>query len=132
MSRNPYVRPMPKASWYLGSARYRLYMLREITCLLVGFYAFLMIWALAALSANSPERWDAFLATQHNIGMVVVHAFALVYYLVFMTLDWFKLAPKAMPIQLGEKRVSDRAIALGHYVVWAVFTLFVFWLAGVF
>lgn len=131
MSRQPYLRPMPRASWYFGHPRYRRYMLREVTCLLVGFYCFLMIWALAALAGGSAERWDAFLAAQQNAAMVVVHAVALVYYLVYMTFDWFKLAPKAMPVQLGEKKLPDRAIVIGHYAAWAAVTLFIFWLAGV-
>ena len=132
MSRQPYVRPMPKASWYFGNARYRRYMLREVTCLLVGFYCFLLIWALAALASGSAERWDAFLASQQNTAMVVVHAAALVYYLVYMTFDWFKLAPKAMAVQLGEKKLPDRAIVIAHYAAWALVTLLIFWLAGVF
>jgi fumarate reductase subunit C len=131
MSRQPYVRPLPKASWYFGNSRYRRYMLREVTCLLVGFYCFLLIWALAALASGSAERWDAFLAAQQNAAMVVVHAVALVYYLVYMTFDWFKLAPKAMPVQLGEKKLPDKAIVIAHYVVWALVTLLIFWLAGV-
>ena len=130
MSRQPYVRPMPKASWYLGSARYRRYMLREVTCLLVGFYCALMIWALAAL-AGGAERWDSFLTAQHNTGFAVFHALALVFYSVYMTFDWFKLAPKPMPIWLGEKKVPDGVITGAHYVVWALFTLLVLWLVGV-
>jgi len=131
MSRQPFVRPLPRATWYLRNTRYRRYMLREVTCLLVGFYCFLMIWALAVLAGGSAERWEAFLASQQNPAMLVVHAVALVYYLVYMTFDWFKLAPKAMPVQLGEKKLPDRAIVIGHYVAWAVVTLFIFWLAGV-
>ena len=132
MSRQPYIRPMPKASWYLNNARYRRYMLREVTCLLVGFYSFLAIWALAALASGSADRWNAFLQTQQNIGMIVFHAVALIYYLIYMTFDWFKLAPKAMAIQLGENKLPDRAIILGHYAAWFAVTLFVFWLVGVF
>jgi fumarate reductase subunit C len=112
--------------------RYRKYMLREVACLLVGLYSFLTIWALAALAAGTPERWDAFLATQQNGFMVGFHAVALVYFLVYQTFDWFKLAPKAMPVQVGEKKVADGFIILAHYVAWAVVSLAVFWLAGVF
>ena len=132
MSRNPYVRPMPKASWYLGNARYRRYMLREVTCLLVAVYCVLLIWALAALASGSADRWDAFLASQQNTAMVVFHVVALVYYLVYMTFDWFKLAPKAMPVQLGEKKLPASAIVIGHYAAWVVVTLIVFWFTGVF
>jgi fumarate reductase subunit C len=106
-------------------------MLREVTCLLVGFYSLLTIWALAALATGDPGRWAAFLGSQQNAGMVAFHAFALLFFLVYQTFDWFKLAPKAMPIQLGEKKLPDRTIIIAHYVAWALITLIVFWLAGV-
>lgn len=131
MSRNPYVRPVSKTTWYMRNGRYRRYMLREVTCLLVGFYSFLMIWGVAALAA-SPERWENFLATQQNAVMIAVHTVALIYYLVYMTFDWFKLAPKAMPLQVGETKVPGNTIVLGHYAAWIVVTAFIFWLAGVF
>ena len=130
MSRQPYVRPISRTTWYMRNGRYKRYMLREVTCLLVGFYSFLMIWALAALAAG-PDQWNGFLESQQSPLMVTVHAVALIYFLIYMTFDWFKLAPKAMPVQLGEKKLPDRVIVIGHYAAWAVVSLFVFWLAGV-
>ena len=130
MSRQPYVRPVSKTTWYMRNGRYKRYMLREVTCLLVGLYSFLAIWALAAL-ASGPESWAAFLASQQTPVMVGFHAVMLVYFLVFMTFDWFKLAPKAMAVQMGEKKLPDRFIVIAHYAAWAVVSLFVFWLAGV-
>jgi len=131
MSRQPYVRPISKTTWYMRNGRYKRYMLREVTCLLVGFYSLLAIFGLAALAAGTPERWDAFLASQQNGLMVAVHAIALVYFLVYMTFDWFKLAPKAMPVQLGEKKLPAQVIVIGHYLAWVVVSLVIFWLAGV-
>jgi fumarate reductase subunit C len=130
MSRNPYVRPMSKTTWYLRNGRYRIYALREITCLLVGYYSFLVLFGLVALS-RGPEAWNGFLASQQGTGMVIWHAIALIYFLIYQTFGWFHLAPKAMPLQVGEKKVAASTIVIGHYVVWAVFSLFVFWLAGV-
>jgi len=130
MSRRPYVRPISKTTWYMSNGRYKRYMLREVTCLLVGLYSFLAIWALAALAAG-PNQWNAFLKSQQSPGLVFVHALMLIYFLVFMTFDWFKLAPKAMAVQVGGKKLADRVIVIAHYAVWAVVSLFVFWLAGV-
>jgi fumarate reductase subunit C len=132
MSRQPYMRPMSRTTWYMRKGRYRRYMLREVTCLLVGFYVALMIWALAALADASPQSWARFLASQQNAVMTAVHAFALIYYLVYMTFDWFKLAPKAMALQLGGKAVPGLVVVIGHYVAWIVVTVAVFWLTGVF
>jgi fumarate reductase subunit C len=130
MSRQPYVRPFSKTTWYMRNGRYKVYMLREMTCLLVGFYAFLTIFALAALGAGA-DPWNNFLASQQNAAMITFHAFALLYFLFYQTFAWFELAPKAMPLQLGEKILPGSIIVVGHYVAWAVLSALIFWLAGV-
>lgn len=131
MSRRPYIRPMSKTTWYLRNGRYKVYMLRELTSLLVGFYSFLTIFALAALAADSPARWHDFLALQRSPAMVAVHLLALLYFLFFQTFPWFKLAPKAMPVQIGEKKVPGGYIVMAHYVAWIGISIFIFWFAGV-
>ena len=130
MSRNPYVRPISTTTWYMRNGRYKVYMLRELTSFLVVFYSLLTIFALSAV-ADSPERWNSFIASQQGAGMMVFHALALVYFLFFQTFPWFKLAPKAMPVQLGEKKLPDSYIIIGHYVAWVVLSGIIFWLAGV-
>lgn len=130
MSRNPYVRPVSTTTWYMRNGRYKVYMLRELTSFLVVFYSLLTIFALSAL-ADSPERWNSFIASQQGTGMMVLHALALLYFLFFQTFPWFKLAPKAMPVQIGEKKLPDSYIIIGHYVAWVVLSGIIFWLAGV-
>ena len=130
MSRNPYVRPISKTTWYMRNGRYRIYALREVTCLLVAYYSFLTISGLAAL-AQGPEQWAAFLAGQQTTGMVIWHIIALLYFTVYQTFGWFQLAPKAMPLMIGEKKVEARTIIIGHYAVWAVVSLFILWFVGV-
>ncbi len=132
MSRQPFIRPMSKTTWYMRRGRYKVYMLREMTSLLVGAYTVLTIIALAALAADSPGRWDNFLAAQQGPAMVALHGFALLYFLFYQTFPWFKLAPKAMPVQVGEKKLPGSYIVIGHYLIWAVLSTFIFWLAGVF
>lgn len=131
MSRRPFVRPMSRTTWYMRNRRYRVYMLREMTSLLVGFYTFLTIFALAALATDSPDTWNNFLSSQQGPIMVVFHGLALLYFLVFQTFPWFKLAPKAMPVQIGEKRLPGIYIVIGHYVAWTVLSAFIFWLVGI-
>jgi len=131
MSRRPYIRPMSTTTWYMRNGRYKIYVLRELSSFLVAFYSFLTICGLAAL-ADSAERWSAFLAWQQCTSMVVFHGFALLYFLFFQTFPWFKLAPKAMPVQVGENKLPDAYIIIAHYVAWLGVTAFIFWLAGVF
>jgi len=132
MSRRPYVRPVARATWYMRQPRYRIYMLREVNCILVAFYCALMLAALAALASGQPGRWNEFLSGQQHTAWMVFHAFSLVYFFVFQTMAWFQLAPKAMPLQVGETLVPAAAIVAAHYLAWIVLTLIVFWLTGVF
>ena len=132
MSRRPWVRPVEKATWYLRHPRYRNYMLREATCLLVTVYCVLMLAGLLALATNQPERWDAFLANQQNPIWIIFHTFALVFFTVYQTMAWFRLAPKAMPLSIGQTTLPATAIVAAHYVVWLLVSVVVFWLAGVF
>src|SRR5210317_169844 len=122
MSRRPYVRQMSTTTWYMRNGRYKVYVLRELSSFLVAFYSFLTIYALAVLASGSAEQWNAFLASQQGTGMVIFHALALLYFLFFQTFPWFKLAPKAMPVQVGEKKLPDSYIIIGHYVAWIVVT----------
>jgi len=116
----------------MRKGRYRIYMLREMTCLLVGFYSFLLILGLAALSDGSAQRWDTFITGQQTPLMIAIHGIALIYFLIYQTFAWFELAPKAMPVQIGERKLADSAIVLAHYVAWALLSALIFWLAGVF
>lgn len=131
MSRRPYNRPMSKTTWYMRNSRYKVYVMRELTSFLVTFYTFLTIFALAALASNTAEAWNGFLSSQQSTGMVIFHGLALLYFLFYQTFPWFKLAPKAMVVQLGEERLPDTFIIIGHYVAWLVVSAVIFWLAGV-
>lgn len=132
MSRNPYVRPMSKRTWFLRNGRYKVYIRRELSCLLVGFYSFLLIFALAALSQDTPAAWNAFLASQQNLFMTIFHAAALLYFLLYQTFAWFELAPKVMPLQVGENKLPSSIVVFGHYIAWAVITAVIFKIVGVF
>ena len=117
MNRKPYVREVPK-SWWLGQRRYTIYMVRELTCVLIGAYVLVILVGLFRLS-QGPAAYGAFLDALQNPLAIGFHllAFALA---LFHTVTWFGLAPKAMPLRFGEKTVPGTAIIMAHYVVWFV------------
>jgi fumarate reductase subunit C len=116
----------------MRNGRYKVYVLRELSSFLVAFYSFLTIYALAVMAGGSESQWNAFLASQQTMGMLIFHGLALLYFMFFQTFPWFKLAPKAMPVQMGEKKLPGSYIIAAHYVAWVLVTVVVFWLAGVF
>ena len=130
MSRNPYVREIPKFRWFFRHPRYLRYMAREVTCLFIGAYTLLMVWGLREL-AEGPAAWAAFLECLKSPGSIVFHVLALAFAL-YHSITWFNLTPKALPVQRGEEFVPDSVISGAHYAGWGLLSLVVLVLAGAF
>ena len=129
MPRRPYVREVPRTTWFLRHPRYLRYMAREVTCFFVGGYSLLMLVGLMRLSQGE-AAWNGFLESLKSPLSVVLHLLALAF-TVYNTVTWFNVTPKAMPIQVGEEFVPGIVITGAHYAGWVVFSVGLFWLAGV-
>ena len=130
MSRRPYVREMPKFSWWLKKKFYTEYMAREATCIFITLYSIMLIVGLWRLS-QGPEQYEAFLAAVQSPLGVILQLIALAF-AVYHTVSWFKLAPRGMkPIRLGGEKVKPGAIVAAHYVGWAGVSLVVLLIVGV-
>lgn len=129
MSRNPYVRPVSRTRWYFKHPRYLRYMSREVTCVFIGALALLLLCAVERLSEGQ-AAWESFLAALTGpwsvLGLGLVLAFA-----VHNSTSWFRVAPKAMPVQLGEAFLPGWVIVVGHYLAWIAASLLLLYLAGV-
>lgn len=130
MSRKPYVREIPKATWYFARPRDIHHMLQEVSSFFIGAYAILLVAGLGAL-AEGEAAYGMFLAGLGSPLSIGFHWLVLAVAL-FHSVSWFNVAPKAMRMQVGEMFIPERAIALGHYAAWVVISLFVLFIAGVF
>ncbi len=129
VSRKPYVREMT-SEWIFRHPRYLRYMTREFSCLFIGAWTLMLVCALARLS-EGPEAWAAFLEGLKSPASIVFHVLALAF-AVYHSITWFKLTPKALPLQLGEGFVPDAAISGAHFAAWAALSIAVLYLAGAF
>ena len=130
MSRKPYVREIPKSSWFLRQPRYMRYMAREITCIFIGAYTLMLLVGVMRLSQGQAE-YEAFLAALRSPGSIVFHLLVLAFS-VYHTATWFNVTPKALPVQIGEEFLPGGVITGVHYLGWAVLSLAVLLMAGVF
>jgi fumarate reductase subunit C len=130
MSRKPFVREVPPASWYFRHPRYMRYMAREVTCIFIGVYTMLLVWGIKLLSEGE-AAYAAFLEALRSPLSIGFHVFALVFAL-YNTVTWFNVTPKALPVQIGEEFLPGGVITGAHYIVWAVLSLAAVFLAGVF
>lgn len=130
VTRKPYVREVPRVRWFLRHPRYMRYMAREFSCLFIGAYTLMLVVGLKRL-AEGPEAYAGFLEALGSPLAIAFHVLALVFS-AYHSITWFRLTPKALPVQLGENLLPDWVISGAHYAGWAVVSLIVLWLAGAF
>lgn len=111
--------------WWLKSWRYAKFVLRELTSVFVACFALICLWKLQAIAAG-PEAYARFLASMKNPIWIALNSVAFLFVL-FHTITWFNLAPKAMVVRLGGKRVPDWVIQGANYSAWVVVTAVVLW-----
>jgi fumarate reductase subunit C len=111
MTTKEYHRPMP-ALWWLHNTQLILFMIRELTSVFVAGYAVFLIIVISKV--NDPTE---FADTLRCPTALVFQLIALPFVL-FHSVTWFNLTPKAIVLFRGEERVSPLMIAGGHYVLW--------------
>ena len=125
-----YVRPISKTTWYLKDLNYTIHMINEMTSAFIYIFSLILLWGIYAV-ASGEQAYDSFLRSLSSPGMLWFMRI-IVAVMFYHAYAWFKVTPKAMPIQKGEEFVEGKVIAGAHYLVWAVLTLVVLYFAGVF
>jgi len=112
--------------WWTNQWSHFKFILRELTSVFVAYFVVLMLSLLRALS-NGPESYQAFLEWLKTPVAILINIIALVFVL-FHTITWFNLTPRAMTVRLGSQRLPDWMVALPNYIVWLVISGIVAWL----
>jgi len=119
--RKPYQREM-KNDWWLKSAFYSKYMIREGSSVLITLYSLILAWGVFRLSQGE-VAFNAWLsALQHPIS-IILHLFVLSIAL-YHTITWFSLAPKAVDLYIKGKPIDAKLIVAGHYIAFIIISVF--------
>lgn len=102
--------------WWVRNRRYTAFILRELTAVPVLYAALLLLVTLAA-AGRGPESYEAFLAWLARPWVLALHVFVLAG-LVYHTVTWLNLAPQALVLRIGSRRVPPRLILAAHYGAW--------------
>jgi len=103
-----------------------MFIIRELTSIFVAAYAVILIIKLNALR-QGPEAWEALIATFSTPFSITMHLLIFVFVL-YHTITWFKLAPSAMVVKVGKRRVPGSAIIAGNFVMWILFSAAILWI----
>jgi fumarate reductase subunit C len=112
--------------WWLGEWHYLKFILRELSSLSVAWFVALTLFQLRAL-AHGPEAYARFSGRLQSPVMIALNLIAFCFVL-FHTITWFNLAPRAMPVRMHGKRLPEILVAAPNYAVWIVVSGFVGWL----
>ncbi|MDR7518561.1 MAG: fumarate reductase subunit C [Armatimonadota bacterium] len=121
----PYRRPV-RFAWWWGRRAYTLFVVRELTSVFVGAYAVLLLLLVRRLGQGR-EAYDAYLHFLTTPQMTIFHLVALAGAL-YHSVTWFALAPKAMAVRVGERRIPEPVITAAAYAVWVVASVGVAWI----
>jgi fumarate reductase subunit C len=121
-----WYRPRVSVYWWLGEWHYLKFILREISSVFVAVFVIETLLLINALR-QGPAAYEHYLQCMRHPAIVVVNVVSL-FFVVFHTITWFNLAPSAMAVRLGGKRVPDFLVAAPSYVAWVVVSAVVAWL----
>jgi succinate dehydrogenase subunit C len=121
-----WYRPRVSTYWWLWRWAYLKFILRELSSVCVAYFVVLVLLQLRALS-HGPEAYLALQQWLKTPHIIALNSISLLFVL-FHTITWFNLAPRAMVMRVRGKRVPDLLIAGSNYAVWLVVSVAVAWL----
>ena len=119
-------RPSMPIFWWVRRWIHARFILRELTSIFVAGYALVYLLQLRALGMG-PEAYARFLEMLRSPLAIMLHAVALVF-VMYHSITWFNLAPRALALRVGGKRVPDRVIAGLNFVAWIGISAGLLWM----
>jgi fumarate reductase subunit C len=111
--------------WWMGRWSYLKFILREISSVFVAWFILVLLLMIYALSRGRAS-YSEFEAWLKNPVVLFLNAVSL-FFVIFHAVTWFNLAPAAMVMRVGGKRVPGALIAGSNYIAWAVVTVIIAW-----
>lgn len=112
--------------WWLHRRSYLLFILRELSSIFVAWFVVYLLMLVGAVDQGA-GAYQAFLDWSRAPLVLLFNIVAFAFVL-FHAITWFNLAPKAIVVQMGGRRVPGAMIAASNYVAWAAVSAVVLWL----
>lgn len=112
--------------WWLDKWPYLKFILRELSSIFVAWFVVELLLQIRAIN-HGPEAYERFMRFWKNPFVFLFNVLGF-FFLLFHAITWFNLAPKAMAVRMGGKRVPAILIAGPNYAAWAVVSAVVVWL----
>lgn len=111
-----WYRPPISTYWWLGKWAYVKFILRELSSVAVAWTVALTLYQISAL-VRGPEAYSRFTDRMSSPVMIAVNVVAFAF-LLLHSITWFNLAPKAMVVRVGGRRVPGLLISGPQFLAW--------------
>lgn len=118
-------RPRVSYLWWARRRSYLLFLLRELSSVFVAWFVAYLLLLVRAAGAGA-DAYQRFLEWSANPGIILLNVVALAF-VVLHTVTFFNLAPQAMAVRMGGRRVPGTWIVASQYVAWALVSALVAW-----
>ena len=112
--------------WWIHEWPHIRFITRELTSVFVAGYAIVLLLFVRALT-KGPQAYEAFLTCLKSPVSIALSTIALLF-VIFHSVTWFNLAPKALVLHLGKKRIPGVMIVTSNYVAWGIVSIVVAWI----
>jgi fumarate reductase subunit C len=119
-------RPHMSTYWWLKRGPYLAFILRELSSVCIAWFIVFMLLLVRAVS-QSHDRYSQFLEWCKSPILLVANVVAL-FFILFHSVTWLNLAPKAMVVRVGGRRVPPAGIVGANYAAWAMISAILAWL----
>ena len=121
-----WLRPHISTYWWLERPSYLVFILREGSCMFVGWFVVYLLLLLRAVAAGD-TAYAQFLSWSATPPVLLLNGVTFAF-VVFHAVTFFQAAPQAMVVRIGARRLSGRALLMGHYAAWAAASVVICWL----
>jgi fumarate reductase subunit C len=121
-----WLRTRVSTYWWLGRGSYLAFILRELSSVFVAWFVVYLLLLVRAVSRGDAS-YQQFLVWSARPAILLLNVVAL-FFLVYHSITWFNLAPQAMVVHVGPRRVPGILIALSNYLAWMVVSAVLAWL----
>ncbi len=120
-----WYRPRMSTWWWLKRWSSLAFILRELSSVFIVWFVVFFLCFVGALGRGE-NAYLEFLTWAGSPRILILNVVSFGF-VVFHAVTWFNLAPQAMVVRLGGKRVPGILIAAANYAAWAVMSALAAW-----
>ena len=111
--------------WWTRKWVHMKFILRELTSVAVAYSAFLLLMIVRALNEGSEHYFEVMEMFKSPV-ILILHT-VMFLFLIYHSVTWFSLAPKAIVLRIGKIRIPDSATIGLNFLAWFAVSSVIVW-----